>query len=72
MFDHKEYEQYPQADRWDREEVNGDDLADVILEERLPGLRWRPLDGAQDARHGPFGDLDPELSQLSVNAWRTP
>lgn len=54
MFDHKEHEQYPQADRWHGKEVNGDDLPDVILEEGLPGLRRRPLDGPQDARHGPF------------------
>jgi hypothetical protein len=33
MFDHQEHEQYPQADRWHGEEVNGDNPPDVILEE---------------------------------------
>jgi hypothetical protein len=36
------------------EEVNGDNLPNVILEEGLPGLQRRPLDGPQDARNGPF------------------
>ena len=69
MLDHKEHEQHPQIDRWHGEEVNGDNLPDVILEEGLPGLQRRPLDGPQDARNGPF---DSEFPRLAVNAWRTP
>jgi len=45
---------------------------DMILEEGFPGLRGWPLDGLQDARHRPFGDLDSELLQFAMNAVRTP
>ena len=31
MLDHQEHEQYPQADRRHREEIDRDDLSDMIL-----------------------------------------
>src|SRR5208282_414250 len=61
MLDDEEDKQYPQPDRWDGEKVDGNDLPEVIFQECPPGLRRRPLDGLQDARHGSFGHRDSEL-----------
>ena len=72
VFDHEKHEQHTQSDRWHREKVNRDYFPDVILQECLPGLRWWPLDGPQNARYGSFRNRDSELLQLAVNARRTP
>jgi hypothetical protein len=61
MFDYKEYEHHPQADRGHGEEINRDDLPEVILEERFPGLGRRPFDASEKARNRPFVHLDSEL-----------
>ena len=57
---------------WNCEEINGDDLAHVILQEGLPGLRRWPLHGLQEARYGSFGNLDAELLQFAMNPGRSP
>ena len=48
-LDDKKDEQNPQTNRRHGEEINGDDIANVIPEEGLPGLRWWPPDRPQQA-----------------------
>ena len=72
VLDDKKDEQNPQTNRRHGEEINGDDIANVIPEEGLPGLRWWPPDRPQQAGYHPFRNLDPQFLQLSVNAWCTP
>jgi len=61
MLDDEEDKQYPQANRRHGEEIDGNDLPYVVLQECPPGLRGRSLDGLQDSRHGSFGHRDSEL-----------
>jgi len=61
-----------EANCGDREEIDGDELRDVVLQECAPSLRRR-LPAAQhvfaDAR---LPDVDTEFEQLAVNAWSAP
>src|SRR5713226_8132044 len=52
------------------EEVDGDKVQDMVLEERSPGLRgW--LSAAQhETRNGPLRNLEAELEQFTMNARR--
>src|SRR5215470_16335944 len=61
VLDDQENKQYPQANRRHREEVDGNDFTEVIVQECPPGLRRRSLYGLQDPRDGSFGDRDSEL-----------
>jgi hypothetical protein len=72
VLDDKKDEQDPQTNRWHGEEINRNNVTDVILEECLPALRWRPFDSPQDAWHGPLRDFDPEFLQFAMNARCTP
>jgi hypothetical protein len=48
MLHHKKHEQHPQTNGWHREEVHGNDLAQVIAQESVPRLgRW-PFHRAED------------------------
>ena len=49
VLDNKKDEQNSQTNRRHGEEINGDDIANVIPEEGLPGLRWWPPDRPQQA-----------------------
>src|SRR5215471_20966002 len=55
-----------------REEVDRDHLANVISKERHPGLRRLSRLLGHQARHGPFGNLESQLFQFTVDAWRSP
>ncbi len=54
------------------EEVDRDEVADVVLEERAPSLRgwFRPT--RNEPGHGALRDVEAELEQLAVNARRAP
>ena len=55
-----------------REEIDGDEGVNVILQEAAPGLRrWLPSP-RQVLRDRGLGDLDTELEQLAVDSRRTP
>jgi hypothetical protein len=41
VSEHDEDEEHPQARGGDREEIEGDEVRDVIGQERAPGLRGR-------------------------------
>ena len=70
-----EYDQaIEQAKRegWDDEEVDGDDFACVIFEERLPGLRGRFWRFNPIFSNGRFADAKTQHLQFRLDAWRTP
>ena len=49
------------------EEVHGNHLADMIVQECLPGLAGRPWPLPENAGDGALGNLDAEHLQLAVN-----
>jgi hypothetical protein len=54
------------------EEFDGDEVGEVVLEERPPGLRGRLLATRHESGNGALRDLEAELEQLAVNARRAP
>jgi hypothetical protein len=67
-----EDEQDPAGERRDREEVDRDSRAEMVLEERAPALRgWLPPPRHQP-RDRPLRDLKPQLQQFPMDARRTP
>src|SRR5215204_3579172 len=67
-----EDEQDPAGERRDREEVDRDRRAEMVLEERAPALTgWRPPPRHQP-RDRPLRDLKPQLQQFPMDARRTP
>ena len=49
---------------WNRKESQGHKVFNVILEEGLPGGRWRRADRAPVRLHRRFGDLDSQLPEF--------
>ena len=72
MFQHEEHEQHLQADRGQREEVNRNHLANVIVKESSPCLTGRPRKATQNSGYGPLRDQDAEHLEFTVDARRTP
>ena len=67
-----EDEQDPAGERGHREEVDRDGRAEMVLEERAPGLRgWLPPPRHQP-RNRPLRDVEPQLQQLPMDARRAP
>jgi hypothetical protein len=60
-------EQETVGHRGDDEEISRDDLADVILQERAPGLGWRLASAPHVFRDGRLTDVDPEFQQFAMN-----
>lgn len=58
--------------RRDHEEIGRDDLADVISQERAPGLRGRLAPAPHVFRDGRLRDVDPEFQQFAMNPRRAP
>jgi hypothetical protein len=54
------------------EEVGRGDLADMIREKRAPRLGGRSSVPRHVIRHRGLTDVDAELQEFAVNAWRTP
>jgi hypothetical protein len=67
-----ENEQDPKARGGHGEEVDGDQVADVVGEERPPGLRGLGVALRHESGDGTLGDVDAKLEELSVDARRTP
>ena len=69
---HEEDEEHPQARGGDREEIEGDQVSDVVGEERAPGLRR----GCAPLRHQPgngsLGHLDAELPEFAMDSRGAP
>jgi hypothetical protein len=72
MNEHDENEEDAQANGGNREEVEGDEISDMVVEERPPGLGWRRAPLRHQPRHGSLGQLDAEPEKLGMNTWRTP
>jgi len=56
----------------DSEEVDGDQLREVVLQESVPGLRRRPAAAYHVFADTALADVDAEFEQLAVDAGRTP
>ena len=72
VLDHDKDIQNLEKCRWDREEVDRDQLLRVICEECSPRLRrrlWMPDHVFADGR---FRDLDAQLQELAMDARRSP
>src|SRR5258708_2334090 len=67
VFQEDKYEQHPHGHCGHGKEIDGDQLADMVVQEGPPRLvRWPP-EPAQDARHGALGEGDAEHLQLAMN-----
>src|SRR5580658_2044350 len=72
MGQHQEYVQDLEANCGHGKEIDGDKLADVILQKAAPRLgRWFPMTGHVLAYTG-FADIDAQFKQFAMNARRTP
>src|SRR5262245_41120146 len=69
--DHQPIEQL-EADGGHDKQINRTNMRDVIAQEGLPALRWRPTPSDHVLGHGRVGDLEAQLEQLAVDARRTP
>ena len=73
VSEHDENKEDAQARGWHREEIEGDQIADMVGEERPPGLRRQ---GAPPLRHEPrdgtLGDVDPQPEKFPVNSRGAP
>src|SRR3989441_11532809 len=70
--EHNEDEEHPQASGRDREEIEGDQVPDVIGQERSPALRGRRAPLREQAGDGALGHVDAELQELAVDSGGTP
>jgi len=70
--EHNEDEEHPQASSRDREEIDGDQIPDVIGQERSPALRGRRAPLREQAGDGALGHVDAELQELAVDSGGTP
>jgi len=70
--EHDEDEEHTQTSGGHREEIDGDEVPDVVGEERAPCLgRWSaPL--REQPRDGALGNVNAELQQLPVDSGSTP
>ncbi len=69
--DHEHVEQTEGRRRHD-EEVDGDKVGDVVLEERSPGLRRLLRSTRHETRNRALRNLKAELEQLTMDARRAP
>ena len=53
------------------EEVDGDDLLDVVLQERAPRDRWGLTAANHVLRHGGLREVNADLAKFPDDAWRT-
>src|SRR5260370_41672723 len=72
MQRHHEYVEHPEGRGWHDEEVDGDEVGDVVLKERSPGLRRGLRATRHEPGNGALRDVEAELEQLAVNARRAP
>src|SRR5438445_4318237 len=70
--EHNEDEEHPQASSRDREEIDGDQIPEVIGQERSPALRGRRAPLWEQAGDGALGDVDAELEEFAMDSGSTP
>src|SRR5215469_6621726 len=64
--------EYLETEGGDREEINGDDLREMVLEESVPVLRRRFTASDHVLGDAALADVDAELEQFAMNARCTP
>src|SRR6058998_931172 len=72
VSEHDENKEDAQAHGWHREEIEGDEIADMVGEERSPSLRGRDAPLREQPRDGAFGHIDAELEELTMDSWSAP
>src|SRR5437879_1458389 len=72
MCEHDKGEQDPQPHSGNDEEINGDQVADVISQERAPGLRGRCAALREEPGDGALGHADAEFQELTMDSRGTP
>src|SRR6266852_2026378 len=72
MQQHHEYVEHPEGRGRHDEEVDGDEVGEVVLKERSPGLRRWLRATRHEPGNGPLRDVEAELEKLAVNAGRAP
>src|SRR5438094_753158 len=70
--EHDENEEDAQARGGNREEVEGDQVADMVGEERPPRLRRLGTPLRHQPGDGSLGDVDTELPELAMDSWGAP
>jgi len=69
--DHKSVDK-PETYRRHDEHIHRGNRPGVIAQKGLPALRRPPWPVDHVLRNGRLSDLDPQLQQLAMDAWRTP
>ena len=72
MQQHHEHVEDPEGGCRHNEEVDGDKVGEVVLEERAPSLRRWLRATRHEPGNGALRDVEAELEKLAVNAWRAP
>ena len=70
--EHDEDEEHAQARGGHREEIEGDQVADMVGEERAPGLRRLGAPLRHQPGDGALGDVDAELQEFAMDSGRAP
>src|SRR5437867_1196170 len=70
--EHDENEEDAQARGGNREEVEGDQVADMVGEKRPPRLRRPGTPLRHQPGDGALGDVDTELPKLAMDSWGAP
>ena len=72
VSEHDENEEHAQARGGHREEIEGDQASDMVVEERPPGLRRPGAPLRHEPGDGALGHVDAELQGLAMDAWGAP
>ena len=67
--EHDQDEEDAQPSSRNGEEIDGDQVADMVDEERAPGLRGRCAPLRDQPGDGALGDGDAELQELALDSW---
>ncbi len=67
-----EYVEDPEGRGRHDEEVDGDEVGEVVLKERSPGLRRWFRATRHEPGNGALRNPEPEVEQFSMDAWRAP
>jgi hypothetical protein len=71
MGQNDQNEQNAKSYRGHGKEIDGSQLVQMVIEERLPGLRRRSTLSGQESRYGSFRDVNVKFEQLAVDAGRS-
>jgi len=63
-----EHVEHPEGRGWHDEEIDRDEVGQVVMEERSPGLRGRFRATRHEPGDAALRDAEPDLEQLAVDA----